>query len=193
MRNNLSMKNFVLDLLRNNLPENYYYHNPGHTVYVEERAQEIGRHENCSENELELLTTAALWHDTGYIKTYKDHEEESCLIARKYLPDYGYSVAETEVICGMIMATKIPQLPKTKLEEILADADLEYLGNESFETKSASLFQEFLSLNPSLTEEEWNQMQISFLQKHHYFTRFCIENRESVKQFHLNKLLLSIQ
>lgn len=193
MRNNQSMKDFVLDLLWNNLSGKYYYHNPGHTIYVEEKVLEIGRQEECSEEELELLSTAALWHDTGYIKTYKDHEEESCLIAREHLPAYGYSVAEIEMICGMIMSTKIPQLPKNKLEEILADADLEYLGTEYFVTKSASLFQEFLSLNPSLTEEKWNQMQISFLQKHHYFTRFCIENRESVKQIHLNKLLLSIQ
>jgi hypothetical protein len=29
----------------------------------------------------------------------------------------------------MIMATKIPQTPQNKLEEIIADADLEYLGS----------------------------------------------------------------
>ena len=193
MRNKQAMKDFVLDLLRNNLPENYYYHNSAHTIYVGEKAHEIGLQDQCTMQELKLLSVAALWHDTGYIKTYKDHEEESCLNARQHLPDYGYSVTEVDLICGMIMATKIPQNPKTKLEEIIADADLEYLGTSSFEVKSVSLFHELHSINPSLTEEKWNQMQISFLQKHHYFTRFCIENRESVKQIHLSKLVLGTQ
>jgi uncharacterized protein len=193
MRNKQEMKDFVLDLLRNNIPEKYYYHNSAHTIYVREKGQEIGLHEQCTIKELQLLSVAALWHDTGYIKTYKDHEEESCAIARQHLPDYGYSVSDVDLICGMIMATKIPQLPGTKLEEIIADADLEYLGTPSFEVKSISLFHELHSINPLLTVEKWNQMQISFLQKHHYFTRFCIENREPVKQIHLRKLVLGAQ
>jgi len=72
MRNKQAMKDFVLDLLRNNLPENYYYHNSAHTIYVGEKAHEIGLHQQCTVQELELLSVAALWHDTGYIKTYKD-------------------------------------------------------------------------------------------------------------------------
>jgi len=189
MRNNLSMKNFVIDLLRNNLPKNYYYHNPDHTIYVEEKALEIGRHEECSEEELKLLSTAALWHDTGYIKTYKNHEAESCLLARQYLPGYGYSLADIDLVCGIIMVTKIPQLPKNKLEKILADADLEYLGTASFEIKSEKLFKELQSLNLSLTVAEWNQMQISFLQNHHYFTLFCKQNRDPLKMKNLYQLM----
>jgi len=192
MPNKQEMKDFVHELLRNNLPEKYYYHNPGHTIYVEEKVLEIGKQEQCTSQELELLSVAALWHDTGYIKTYKSHEEESCLLARLHLPDFGYSKVEIELICGMIMATKIPQLPKNKLEEILADADLEYLGTDTFEIKSESLFQELQSMNSSLTEEKWNEMQISFLQKHHYFTRYCIENKEYIKQIHLQKLVMGI-
>ena len=35
---------------------------------------------------------------------------------------------DIEIICGIIMATKIPQRPKNYLEEIICDADLNYLG-----------------------------------------------------------------
>lgn len=189
MQNNQAMQEFVLNLLRNNIPENYYYHNPEHTSYVVKTALEIGRHEGCTEHELELLSIAALWHDTGYVKVYRHHEEESCLIARQYLPEYGYSIAEIDIICSIIMATKIPQTPKTKLEQILADADLEYLGTPTFEIKSDSLFKELQSNNPILTKEKWDQMQISFLQKHHYFTRFCKENKEPIKQIYLKELI----
>ena len=191
MQNKFLMKDFIIEFLDQNLPETYYYHNHFHTIYVAEIAAEIGKHEKCSAYELDLLNVAALWHDTGYIKTYKNHEEESCKFTRQCLPEYGYSIAEIDQICGMIMATKIPQSPNNKLEKILADADLEYLGTESAQTKSASLMLEIQSINPSLTEEKWNQMQISFIQNHQYFTRFCKENRESVKQNYLNKLIQS--
>jgi len=185
------MKNFIKKLLSDNLPKNYFYHNPDHTIYVWEKALEIGKHEGCSREDLNLISTAALWHDTGYVKLYSNHEEESCNLAKNYLPAYNFTITEIEIICGIIMATRIPQSPTTRLEEILADADLEYLGTESFDDKSDCLFRELKSMNSSLTESKWTQMQISFLQKHHYFTRFCIENREPVKQVHLKKLLLS--
>ncbi len=193
MQSKKHMKEFVIDLLANSIPEYYYYHNYKHTLYVHDIALEIGRHEKCTAEELELLSAAAFWHDTGYIKTHKDHEEESCNLARHYLPEFGYSTDEIDSVCGMIRATKIPQTPKNRLEEILADADLEYMGTTSFEGIAADLFREIRSLNPELTEEKWTQIQISFLQKHHYFTSFCKENREPVKQVYLNELIQSIE
>ena len=182
------MREFVIHFLKKNLPPSYYFHNYEHTLYVTDKVVEIGQQEDCREQDIKLLTAAALWHDTGYTKTYADHEEESCALAQRYLPEYGYSTAEIQTICGMIMATKIPQSPKNKLEEIIADADLEYLGTDSAGIKADNLFLELQSLNPLLTKAVWDQTQISFLQKHRYFTRFCIENREPAKQLYLNKL-----
>jgi len=189
MQNKLQMENLVIGLLETNIPDTYLYHNLAHTLYVQEKAIEIGRHEGCSEHELELLSTAALWHDTGYVKTYNNHEEESCIIARKNLPEHGFSIGDIDMVCGMIMATKIPQSPKNKLEEILSDADLEYLGTDNVDLKAFNLFRELLSVDLLLTEEKWRQMQISFLQKHHYFTNYCIKYREPFKQIYLNKLV----
>ena len=190
MQNKLQMGNMVINLLENNLPSTYFYHNLAHTLYVQEKVTEIGRHEGCTEYELELLSTAALWHDTGYVKTYTDHEEESCLMVRKNLPEYGFTVAEIELVCGMIMATKMPQSPKNKLEEILADADLEYLGTVNVEEKAFDLFRELQSIDHLMTEEKWRQRQISFLQSHHYFTNYCRKYHEPVKKIYLNRLAL---
>jgi len=193
MQNNQYMKELVINLLKSNIPENYYYHNYKHTLYVHGIALEIARHENCTTEELDLVSTAAFWHDTGYIKTYRNHEEESCNLARQYLPDFGYSTDDIERVCGMIMATKIPQTPHNKLEEIIADADLEYMGTTGFESTADDLFRELNFINPELTEEKWVDIQISFLQNHHYFTRFCLETKEPVKQDYLNKLMNGIQ
>jgi uncharacterized protein len=193
MQNKRAMIDFVIRLLKNNIPVFYYYHNYEHALHVMEKALEIGRYEKCTEQELGILGTAGLWHDTGYIRTYAGHEEESCRLVRQYLPEYGYSDADIGTICGMVMATKIPQAPKTKLEEILADADLEYLGTEAFPIKANALFRELQSVNPAFTEAEWNQTQIRFLQSHHYFTRFCKDTRESIKTQHVYKLRKRLQ
>lgn len=183
------MKEFVIDLLKKKISPFYYYHNCEHTLYVLEKVAEIAQQENCSAEEIKLLKTAALWHDIGFINVYNDHEEEGCEIAKKFLPGYGYSAEEINKICGMIMATKIPQSPKNKLEEIIADADLEYLGTNNAVETSTHLFMELQHINPSLTKEKWNEIQIAFLKQHHYFTVFCKENTEPAKLLYLQTLI----
>ncbi|MEP7165457.1 MAG: phosphohydrolase [Ferruginibacter sp.] len=188
MQSNQPMKEFVMNLLKSKLPLSYHYHEPAHTLYVQDKTIEIATQENCTPKEIALLSVAALWHDTGFINIYKGHEEESCKLAMQYLPGYGYSADDIQTICGMIMATKLPQSPKNKLEEIIADADLEYLGAKDADIMAEKLFSELQSLNPALTREKWNRQQISFIKNHHYFTRFCREYRESVKSAYLKKL-----
>jgi len=189
MQSSMSMKEFVISLLKDRIPTSYYFHNYEHTLYVMDKAIEIGQHEKCTPKEIKLLSTAALWHDTGYINIYAGHEEESCVLAKQYLPGYGFSDKDINKICGMIMATKIPQLPKNKLEEIIADADLEYLGTKGEAEIARHLFKELQSLTPSLTKAAWHKTQISFLQTHQYFTGYCKKNKEPIKQSYLKSLL----
>ncbi|MEO6722119.1 MAG: HD domain-containing protein [Ferruginibacter sp.] len=188
MQNKQQMQQFVIDMLQEHLPVNYCYHNCEHSLYVQEVALQIGRYEKVTEKEMALLSAAALWHDTGYIETYAGHEEESCSLAKKYLPEFGFTTNEINLICGMIMATRVPQSPKTKLEEIIADADLAYLGTSHAAEKATDLFYELQSLNPSLTEAAWDKTQVSFLESHHYFTPYCKEKMEPVKQAYLAQL-----
>jgi uncharacterized protein len=189
MQNKLTMKEFVINMLKDKLPANYYYHNYEHTLYVQEKAIEIGTQEGCTKKEIELLSAASLWHDTGYINIYTGHEEASCLLAKKKLPHYGFSEKDIAKIIGMIMATKILQTPKNKLEEILADADLEYLGTTDVAIKAHLLFRELQSLTPSLNEATWNKMQITFLETHHYFTNYCKVNKDPLRHAYHKKLM----
>ncbi len=189
MQSNAAMKAFVVNLLNDNLPLFYSYHNYEHTLYVADKVLEIAHHEDCSETETELLYAAALWHDTGYISTYRNHEEEGCMLARRHLPEYNYSPGEINTICGMIMATRVPQSPKNKLEEIIADADLEYLGTENAGPLAELFFLELQHLTPSVTKSEWDRMQVAFLQKHRYFTAYCRQYKEPLKQAYLATLI----
>lgn len=189
MQNNIEMVDFVKNLLINNLPEFYYFHSVNHTTYVMNKAELIARNENCSDYEINLLKTASLWHDVGYINIYKGHEEESCFLAKKHLPQYDYKDEEIDRICGMIMATKVPQSPTNLLEEIIADADLIYLGYPYAKEVANLLFKELSYINHTLTRGLWNEMQIRFLENHQYFTHYCQLNHEPQKQAYLQSLI----
>ena len=189
MHTNKQLNDFVINLLKTKIPSNYFYHNYEHTLYVIDKVIEIGEQENCSAKELELLSIAALWHDTGYINTYKGHEEESCTLARQYLPGYEYTTDDINTICDLIMATKIPQSSQNKLEEIIADADLEYLSTNNAVVLAHNLFKELNALDPLLTEQDWNKTEINFLTAHRYFTGYCKANKEHIKQAYLKSLI----
>lgn len=182
------IKSEVLNILNEQLNEHLTYHNTAHTLYVLEMAEVIAKTEGVTGNNLVLLKIASLFHDIGFVNSNVNHEHESCLIAKELLPKYGLSQTQISAICGMIMATKIPQMPKTKLEEIIADADLEYLGTNKYESISAGLFNELAYLNQGLSEKTWLRIQIKFIEKHRYFTSYCLVNKQPVKLYNLNSL-----
>ena len=179
---------FILQYLKEELPDNLTYHGIHHTLDVLDAALKIAASENLSEDEIKLLRIAILYHDAGFTAKYKDHEDKGCEMVRKNLPAYGYNHAEIETVCGMIAATKIPQTPHNLLEEIICDADLDYLGRNDFHKISNSLFEEMKIYNHLHDEKEWNKIQKKFLEKHHYFTEFGKKNREHKKQQYLQEI-----
>jgi predicted metal-dependent HD superfamily phosphohydrolase len=188
MQSKQEMLAFVSTMLKDKLPAVYFFHSLDHTLYVYENVKKIGKKEKCTDKEIDLLCAAALWHDAGYINVYYGHEEESCRLAKIHLSEFGYSEADIQIITGIIMATKIPQSPHNKLEKIIADADLAYLGTADAAHQADNLYKELHHLNPSLTKEQWNEMQVLFLQQHSYFTGYCRTIKEPVKQLYLEKL-----
>lgn len=177
-----------MGILTRDLPSNLYYHGLHHTIDVLQSAELIAKHEHVTDEELLLLKIAVLYHDAGFTKVYKNHEEVGCEMVRRDLPKFGFNSAEIEQICGMIMATKIPQSPKNKLEYIIADADLEYLGTDDFWRIGNTLFEEIkLYLNVE-SERQWNIIQLNFLKSHQYHTNFCKQNREPLKAKHLKEV-----
>jgi len=185
------MKLLVENMLKRQLSPNYCFHDFEHTIYVVEKVGEIARHQHCTPYETDLLLVAALWHDTGYISSQDDHENESCRLAGQFLPDFGYSPEDIGAICDLIKATKVPHAPKSKLEEIIADADLAYLGTDLATERAQKLYDEIRAFNPLLTKKQWDAMQIGFLREHVYFTRYCKDNYEKPKQAYLAGVLKS--
>jgi uncharacterized protein len=166
----------------------YKYHSLAHTLSVVESTREICDNLNLQDWEKDLLLTAALLHDSGFMEHPKDHEQTGCRITCEILPAYGYQESEIKEICSMIMATKIPQKPESVYGQILCDADLAYLGTEHYDTIAETLYHEINEFGGGLSREQWLDLQISFLESHTFFTTYAKAKFDPAKQAHLDKL-----
>lgn len=181
-------KEFILEKLRTELAGYLSYHSVNHTLDVLTVAQELADELGIDAHERTLLCTAALFHDSGFTISMVEHERLGCEIVRHHLPHFSYTEEDIERICGMIMATKIPQSPQNQLEEILCDADLDYLGRDDFYSIGNALFHELLARDIVTEEEEWNRIQVRFLESHQYFTTINQDRRSPRKLQHLEEL-----
>ena len=182
------LSEYIFDWLEKKLPQSLYYHNTRHTQDVLIQVEIIGRAEGVSEEELLLLQTAALLHDSGHIISYVDHERLGVDIACQTLPNFGYSAEQIEVIGRLIMATKMPVHPTDLLEEIICDADLDYLGRLDFSHGAHNLYQELHERGMVGDEAAWVGQQIDFINRHQYYTKTARQKRELPKQEQLKQL-----
>jgi adenylate cyclase len=182
------LQEMMLNKMEKELPPHLYYHNTKHTIDVVTQAELIGLGEGVNDEELLILKTAALLHDTGHILGYDDHERFSTLIAREILPDFYYTQNQIGKICDLIMATQMPPKPKDKLEAIMCDADLDYLGRSDMIPVSTLLFRELKEQNKIASWNEWNRLQIKFISNHQYFTKTAMSLREVNKQKQIERI-----
>jgi uncharacterized domain HDIG len=188
-----AIKKFILGRLEKELSPDLYYHGFHHTIDVLMIAESLCKEENINEYETILVKTAAIFHDAGYLRNNINHEVLGCNMVQEYLPSFGYSEKAIEKICEMIMSTKIPQSPTTNLEKIICDADLDYLGRDDFKKIGDTLFEELKAYNYLETREEWDAMQIIFLEKHTFFTESSQNKRQAKKAEHLQQLKKRVQ
>jgi len=178
----------ILHRLHTELAPQLSYHGVHHTLDVLEAAMMLAEQEGVEGEDLQLLRLAVLYHDSGFIISNKNHEEISCGLAKEQLPAYGINAESMERIIGMIMATRIPQTANNLLEQIIADADLDYLGRDDFYSIGSTLFAEFKWQGIVSNEEEWNRLQLKFLSSHHYFTSTAIRLRKERKEMHTREI-----
>jgi uncharacterized protein len=185
--------NHILYRLKAELSPNLKYHAVIHTISIIRNCRKIAEAENISDEDLQLLLTAAAYHDSGFLEAYERNETIGCRIARQALPRFSFTTEEIKSVCGMIMATRPPQAPCNKLEMILCDADLYYLGGDHYDDIAESLYQELQLNQKQVTRSQWLEMQIQSLEEHQYFTDFAKQQRDAKKHLILEKLKVQLE
>ena len=77
--------------------------------------------------------------------------------------------------------TQIPHNPKKKLEEIICDADLDYLGRDDFHVIADRLRVELREHGKIDSDRKWDELQVMFLTNHKYFTETAKATRRAKK------------
>lgn len=168
-------RRYSLGRLERELPEHYFYHSVAHTRdEVAPAVKELGLAEGVSDDELLLLLTAAYFHDLGYIERIDGHEAIGVRIARQVLPGMGYTPDQIEAIGKLILSTRLPHAPTSHLDMILVDADLDHLGRKSFWQRTNDLRREFAAAGTTMSDRDWYERTLAFMNEHHYFTASAV-------------------
>ncbi|WP_374164534.1 HD domain-containing protein [Arcticibacter sp. MXS-1] len=168
------VRKFVTSYTLEHQNEKLIYHNRAHTEYVVEAAGQIADHYHLSEQDFFVVSAAAWLHDLGYYISRSDHEREGAELASVFLRQQGVSEDLTKEIAACILATQMPQHPKTLNEQIVCDADLFHLGTDDFKEKNRLMRLEFEAFSGrKISKGEWRSSTIKLLEQHRYHTDYC--------------------
>ncbi len=167
----------------------FIYHNLDHTQNVVKAVSQIANHYQLNEKDFFIVTTAAWFHDAGYFTDDKNHEIKGAEMAADFLKIFNLDTDITQSVANCIVATRIPQSPKNKLEEIVCDADLFHLGTDKFGENNKLMRKEVEARKGvAISKDEWRNGTIRLLESHHYFTDYCQLLLNDKKKDSLDKL-----
>lgn len=183
----------IMQLLEQRLSKNLHYHSIAHTKDVVSSVERIALLEGVTDEGLFLLKSAATYHDAGFIEQYDKNEPIGARLADEILPKYGYTNQHIEQIKALIYVTAIPHKPKNQLEEIICDADLDYLGRDDFHEIADKLRKELKEHGKIQSDRQWDEIQVSFLKNHKYFTKTAITLRKKKKKQNLKEVIARLE
>ncbi len=184
---------YVFSILNTDLDRKFVYHNLSHTQRVVNSTKELIENLKIDTIAAENLEIAAWFHDTGFIKGCKNHEEESVKIATEFLKNNNIANDRIEIISKLILATKMNHQPKDDLEKIIMDADCAHLASKNFFDYTYLLRKEWELTNlKNDSDLEWIEGNIEFFtQQHRFNTDYALKNWTKTKQKNLSKLIKS--
>lgn len=179
----------IMKVLEQGLSRQLHYHSTAHTKDVVSAVERLALLENVTDEGLFLLKSAATYHDAGFVEEYDNNEPIGARLADEILPKYGYTEQHIDIIKELIYVTQIPHTPKNQLEEIICDADLDYLGRDDFHEIAGRLCRELIEHGKIKNEKHWDEIQVSFLTSHKYFTKTSKKTRGKKKQKNLQEVV----
>ena len=183
----------MIEKLSKELSPDLYYHSVHHTIDVSNAAESLALQEGMQGEDIFVLKAAALFHDAGYIRKYRDNEQIGVELARELLPQYGFSEEMLNRIERLIYITFVENEPQSLIEKIIRDADLDYLGRDDFHLISDSLKKELIERKIITDDREWDEIQVAFISKHQYYTESARKQREAKKQQNLEEIRVRLQ
>lgn len=180
--------NKLIDRLKQELPEDLYYHGPHHTIDVVGAVKNYCFEEQIEKDHEDILIIAAAYHDAGFLTKYHQNEHEGAKIARQDLLKDHINDDVIKQVEQLILSTSMSHHPENLFEQILSDADFDYFGRDDFHEISETLRQELNLHDHNFSKKEWDEVQVDFLEKHQYYTNTAKKLRLPKKLSNLNEI-----
>ncbi len=160
----------VLEELYKELPESLHFHNIEYAKKVYDQSYLLCRSEEIEQEDRLLVRTAALMLFTGLTQEYHNFENRSSVICREILPGFSYSESQIDQICNLIMATKLPFEPNNRLEKILIDARMDFIGRPDYTSHIKLLYQELKEAGSKINGQQFKKQQLEMLFSFEFYT-----------------------
>jgi predicted metal-dependent HD superfamily phosphohydrolase len=160
-----------------------HFHNYEHTERVVQHVVEIAQKEGVTPEELEILLTAAWFHDVGHLNgDMQDHEQRSVEAMRRFMAEQGVDDDFfVQRVSDCIMSTRWPQAPPDKLGEIMCDADVYHFGTPRFRKTNKRVRKELKARGYPAMANNWSLRSLRMLQSQHFFTPYSRQQLEAGK------------
>ena len=186
-------KEYITQRLVNDLSSDLYYHGAHHTFAVVKAVAQLAALEGVSKPEYNLLLTAAYFHDSGFLFEYSSNELFATQLTKDVLPEFDYSEQEIIEVNKIILATQSHLKPSSLLEEIMCDADHDYIGTDEYYSIAKTLRKELATQGVRYDDLEWIKIQHTYLtSKHTYYTQTANKLRLPKKEEIIKTLQLKI-
>jgi len=156
----------VRSYVKENMVDRPYHNSYDHVEDMIGAIERIAYFEGIGPYYKFLLKTAGYLHDLICVPFATDNEEKTAEASASILLKLGYSKWEIGIVQSLIISTKVPTAPKTRLEEVICDADTDNLGREDFLDKN-------IALRVELNAEDvlkWLKGTMDFMRSHRYYT-----------------------
>jgi len=160
------------------LPAYLHFHHLDYAKKIYDQSFLLCRSEEIEQEDRLLIRTAALMLFTGLTQAYQNFENRSSVLTREILPEFGYSETQIDHISNLILATKMPFEPSSKLDTILIDARMEYLGWPDYTDQIKRLYQELKEAGSKINGQQFKKHQLELLYKFEFYTLAAKRLRE---------------
>ena len=171
-----AVESYVRKELLTHLPSTYLFHNFEHAREVVGVVQKLAKSSDLSSSEREDLVLAAWFHDLGYIRQRKQHQQASAALARQFLEDKGYEEERIVRIEQLIQSSQATEEPSDLSERILHDARWSFLGRKRFFRKGRLLLLENEQVDGlSYTQQERQKILLDLQLETPFYTPWANE------------------
>jgi predicted metal-dependent HD superfamily phosphohydrolase len=185
----VEVENYVRNLFKQYHQANLVFHNIDHTQTVAQHVNEIASYYQLPEKEVFELLTAAWFHDTGHLVSEPpNHEEKSVAMMDEFMRSKINDEELIQKIAGLIRITKFPPSPTSLQEMIMCDADTYHLGLDDFKKTNKAVKKELILRNMNTMVLDWEKNSLELLEKHQFFTTYCIELLQKGKEKNIRRL-----